>query len=149
MSISENINKQVIDAMKARNEDRLRALRGIKAAFLLAATESGNREVTDEVAVKTIQKLAKQRKDSIEIFSQQNRQDLVEKESAELKVLEEFLPKPLSDEEIIQILKNIITETGAMGMKDLGKIMPLAMSKTAGKADGSKISNLLKQLLTA
>ncbi|MBX2984810.1 MAG: GatB/YqeY domain-containing protein [Bacteroidia bacterium] len=149
MSISENINKQVIDAMKARNEDRLRALRGIKAAFLLAATESGNREVTDEVAVKTIQKLAKQRKDSIEIFSQQNRQDLVEKESAELKVLEEFLPKPLSDEEIIQILKNIITETGAMGMKDLGKIMPLAMNKTAGKADGSKISNLLKQLLTA
>lgn len=149
MSISDNINKQVIDAMKARNEDRLRALRGIKAAFLLAATESGNREVTDEVAVKTIQKLAKQRKDSIEIFSQQNRQDLVEKESAELKVLEEFLPKPLSDEEIIQILKNIITETGAIGMKDLGKIMPLAMNKTAGKADGSKISNLLKQLLTA
>ncbi|MCK9481805.1 MAG: GatB/YqeY domain-containing protein [Bacteroidia bacterium] len=149
MTITEDINKQIIEAMKARNEDRLRALRGIKAAFLLAATETGDREISDETAIKTIQKLAKQRRDSIEIFTKQNRKDLAEKETIELNVLEEFLPKPLSDEEVLTILKNVITEQGATGMKDLGKLMPIAIGKIAGRADGSKISTLLKQLLSA
>ncbi|MCO6495811.1 MAG: GatB/YqeY domain-containing protein [Bacteroidetes bacterium] len=149
MSIADNINKQIVESMKARNEDRLRALRGIKAAFLLAATETGNREVSDEIALKTIQKLAKQRKDSIEIFSKQNRQDLVDKETTELKVLEEFLPQPLSEAEILSVLKELISATGASGMQDLGKIMPQAMAKMSGKADGATISKLLKQLLSA
>lgn len=149
MSLVENINKQIIDAMKAREEARLRALRAIKSAFLIAGTETGNKDIPDDIALKAIQKLAKQRKDSIEVFTQQNRQDLVEKESEELKVLEEFLPTPLTEEEVLTILKNLLSETGASGMKDLGKIMPLAVSSMAGKADGSQIATLLKQLLSA
>jgi len=149
MSLVNNINDQIKEAMKARNESRLRALRAMKSAFLIAGTESGNKDISDEIAMKAIQKLAKQRKDSIEVFTQQNRNDLADKEKEELSVLEEFLPKPLTEAEIIAVLKQVIAETGASSMKDLGKVMPVAVGKMAGKADGSLVATLLKQLLNS
>jgi len=149
MSLVNNINDQIKEAMKARNESRLRALRAIKSAFLIAGTESGNKDISDEIAMKAIQKLAKQRKDSIEVFTQQNRNDLADKEKEELSVLEEFLPKPLTEAEILEVLKQVIAETGASSMKDLGKVMPVAVGKMAGKADGSLVATLLKQLLNS
>lgn len=149
MSLVNTINDQIKEAMKARNESRLRALRAIKSAFLIAGTESGNKDISDEIATKAIQKLAKQRKDSIEVFSQQNRNDLADKEKEELSVLEEFLPKPLTEAEILEVLKQVIADTGASSMKDLGKVMPVAVAKMAGKADGSLVASLLKQLLNS
>jgi uncharacterized protein YqeY len=149
MSLVKQINDQIMEAMKQKNEVKLRALRSIKSAFLLAGTETGNKEISDEIAVKAIQKLAKQRRDSIEIFSQQNRNDLVEKETAELNILEAFLPEQMTEEEILKVLKEIIAQTGATGMKDMGKVMPVVLQKLAGKADGSQVASLLKQLLSA
>jgi uncharacterized protein YqeY len=147
MSLVEQINNEIKEAMKARNEDRLRALRSIKSAFLLAGTESGNKDISDEIAIKAIQKLAKQRKDSITVFTEQNRLDLSQKEEAELRVLESFLPPALSEDEIISILTQVISDAGASGMKDLGKVMPLAIAKMAGRADGALVAAKLKQLL--
>lgn len=148
MSLVEQINNEIKEAMKARNEDRLRALRSIKSAFLLVGTESGNKEISDDLAIKAIQKLAKQRKDSITVFKEQKRFDLSEKEESELQVLESFLPPSLSEEEVIIILKSVIAEAGALSMKDLGKVMPLAIAKMAGRADGAMVASLLKKLLS-
>jgi uncharacterized protein YqeY len=149
MSLVNNINDQIKEAMKARQDDRLRALRSIKSAFLIAGTESGDKEISDEVAIKAIQKLAKQRRDSIAIFVEQNRQDLADKEQSELLVLEEFLPKQLSESEIEPILQKIIQQVQAQGLKDLGKVMPIAIKEMAGKADGALVSSILKRLLSA
>ncbi|MDP2175120.1 MAG: GatB/YqeY domain-containing protein [Bacteroidota bacterium] len=145
-NIVEQINKDLIAAMKAKDEVGLRALRSIKSAFLLAATEVGNKEVNDEVAMKAMMKMAKQRKDSIEIFEKENRMDLAIKEKEELSVIEKYLPQQMSSEEITEILKNIVNEVGATGLKDIGKIMPLAMKKLAGKADGKAINEALKNI---
>jgi uncharacterized protein len=148
MSLVNLINEQLKEAMKQKDEARLRALRSVKSAFLIAGTETGNKDISDEIALKAIQKLAKQRRDSIVIFEQQNRQDLVSKEKEELNILEEFLPTQLSEEEILKILKEILAESGATGMKDMGKVMPVVMQKMAGKADGGLVAKLLKQLLS-
>jgi uncharacterized protein len=148
MSLVNLINEQLKEAMKQKDEARLRALRSVKSAFLIAGTETGNKDISDEIALKAIQKLAKQRRDSIEIFEQQNRQDLVSKEKEELNILEEFLPAQLSEEEILKILKEILAESGATGMKDMGRVMPLVMQKMAGKAEGGLVAKLLKQLLS-
>lgn len=145
-NIVEQINKDLIAAMKAKDEVGLRALRSIKSAFLLAATEVGNKEVSDEVAMKAMMKMAKQRKDSIEIFEKENRIDLANKEKEELSVIEKYLPQQMNAEEITEILKNIVNEVGATGLKDIGKIMPLAMKTLAGKADGKAINEALKNI---
>jgi uncharacterized protein YqeY len=145
-NIVEQINKDLIAAMKAKDEVGLRALRSIKSAFLLAATEVGNKEVSDEVAMKAMMKMAKQRKDSIEIFEKENRMDLANKEKEELSVIEKYLPQQMSAEEITEILKKIVNEVGATGLKDIGKIMPLAMKTLAGKADGKAINEALKNI---
>ncbi|MEK0422056.1 MAG: hypothetical protein RLZZ161_1907 [Bacteroidota bacterium] len=131
--------------MKARDEVRLRALRNIKSAFLLLDTAGGN--VSDEDRVKALQKMAKQRKDSIDIFEKEGRQDLADKEKEELEIIETFLPAQLSESEIEANIRAIMAETGAEGMKDLGKVMPLAMKAMAGKADGKLISEKVKALL--
>lgn len=149
MSITENVNKAIITAMKAKDEAGLRALRAIKSAFLLAGTETGNKDIHDELALKTLQKMAKQRKDSIEIFLKENREDLAKKEKEELEVIETYLPKALSHDEVKAILQEIITETGASGMADIGKIMPVAMQKMAGKSDGKTINLILKELFNS
>lgn len=148
MSLIEKVNSGIIEAMKAKNQDRLRALRSIKSAFLLLQTAEGAGEITDELCIKSLQKLAKQRKDSLEIYLQQNRQDLAAVEQSELAVIEEFLPAQMSEVEIEAHVKSIIQETGASGMASLGKVMPLAMKALGAQADGKLISEIVKKLLS-
>lgn len=144
----EKINKDLIEAMKAKNEASLRAIRAIKSAFLLAGTETGAKEISDEVAIKAMQKMAKQRKDSIEIFLKENRQDLALKEQEELQVIETYLPAAMSKDELVEALKKIIASSGVVSMKEIGKVMPLAMKELGGKTDGKAINETLKELLT-
>jgi uncharacterized protein YqeY len=143
----EQINKDLIDAMKAKDEVKLRAIRAIKSAFLLAGTETGSKDINDETAIKAMQKMAKQRKDSIDIFLKENRQDLAKKEQEELAVIEQYLPPSMSEQDLIAALKEIIASTGASSMKDVGKVMPVAMKTLAGKTDGKAINDALKTLL--
>ena len=140
MSLIEQVNAGIMSSMKAKEQDRLRALRGIKSAFLLLKTAEGVSEVTDDMCVKALQKMAKQRKDSLDIYVQQGREDLAVIERAELAVIESFLPAQMSAEEIETQVKAIIAETGAAGMKDLGKVMPAAMKAMGAVADGKIIS---------
>lgn len=148
MSISTQINNDIKQAMLARQEARLRALRAVKAAFLLAATEKGAaEEVSDEKATQILQKLVKQRKDSLEIFTQNNRPELALKEQEELDVINTYLPAQMDETELRSVLEKIIAEVGATSASDTGKIMPLAMKQLAGKADGKTIGAMVKQIL--
>ncbi len=148
MSLVETINIDIKAAMMAKEEVSLRGLRAIKAAILIAQTEPGaSKDLSEEKEIQLLQKLVKQRKDSIAIYQQQNREDLATKEIEEVSVIEKYLPKQLNEEEITSIIKKIITDTAAAGMKDMGKVMGLANKEMAGKADGSKISQIVKQLL--
>ena len=148
MTLEQQINEKIKEAMKAKDKDRLNALRAIKSAILLANTEKGASEtLSREAEIKILQKLYKQRKESYEIFTQQNRHDLASEEQTQMNVIEEFLPKPLSDDELIQELKNIISEVGATSPGDFGKVMSAASKKLAGKADGKAISEKVKYLL--
>ncbi|MBS3915880.1 MAG: GatB/YqeY domain-containing protein [Bacteroidetes bacterium] len=148
MNLFDQVNEGIKNAMKAREEARLRALRNIKSAFLLLETAEGGGEVTDEIRIKSLQKLAKQRKDSIEIFRQQNRNDLADKEQEELDIINTFLPAQMSEEEVTAKIQAIISGSGAQGMKDMGKVMPVAMKELSGLADGKLISDLVKKLLS-
>lgn len=147
MSLVDQVNEGIKEAMKARNEGRLRALRSIKSAFLLLASAEGGAEVTDESCIKAIQKLAKQRKDSIDIFVQQNRTDLADREKEELAVIEEFLPAQMGEAEVEAKIKEIIAQVGATGAKDMGKVIPVAMKTLGGQAEGKLISEIVKRLL--
>jgi len=148
MNLESDIMQKMKDAMKAKDEATLRGLRAIKAALLLLKT-SGSEEITPEAELKMLQKLVKQRQDSLEIFNQQNRTDLAQKELEEIKVIEQFLPKPLTEEELKSALKEIIQELGVSGMQDLGKVMGVASKRLAGKADGKSINAAVKELLTS
>ena len=145
----ETINKDLINAMKAKDEVGLRAIRAIKSAFLLAGTEIVTKDISDEIAIKAMQKMAKQRKDSIDIFLKENRTDLAQKEQEELKVIETYLPESMSKDELISELKKIIELSGALSMKDVGKIMPMAMKQLGSKTDGKSINETLRELLPA
>ena len=135
-------------AMLSKDEAALRSLRAIKAAILLAKTsEGGSGELKDEDEVKLLQKLVKQRRDSLEIFQQQNRTDLAQKEQEEIAIIEKFLPKQMSVEEVKAELATIIANSGASSPADLGKVMGLATKQLAGKADGKTISTLVKEML--
>ena len=149
MILQEQITADIITAMKEKDEASLRALRALKSALLLAATAEGatGDKISDEQAIKIFQKLAKQRKESMEIFLQNGRTELASKEKEELDVIEKYLPKQMSEEEIKAALTVVIQEAGANSAADFGKAMPLAMKALAGKADGKIISALLKQLL--
>jgi hypothetical protein len=148
MLLQEKINADVIAAMKSKDEVGLRALRGLKSALLLAASEPGaNGVVSDEQALKIFQKLAKQRKESLEIYIQNKREDLAKVEQEELAIIEKYLPQQMSEQEIMQTLESVIASAGATGASDFGKVMPMAMKALAGKADGKVISAVLKQLL--
>lgn len=148
MSIFDQVNEDIKSAMKNREEGRLRALRGIKSALLLAKTEKGAEELNDEKEMQVLGKLLKQRKESFEIYTQQNRADLAEQESEEIAVIEKFLPKQMEESEIRGILQQIITSTGASGPQDMGKVMGMATKQLAGKADGKMISTLVKSMLS-
>lgn len=142
--ISEDIKK----AMLARDKVRLEALRGIKKEFLEAKTAKGaNGELSDETALKIMVKMVKQRKESASIYEQNNRPELAENELAEARVIEEYLPKQLTEEELEAELKRIIAETGAEGPKDMGKVMGVASKTLSGRAEGRAISAKVKELL--
>jgi len=148
MSLEVQVMAEMKEAMKAKNEGVLRSLRAIKAEIIKAKTEPGANGAIDEATEqKFLQKMMKQRKDSFDIFSQQGRADLADKEKEEMEVIERFLPKQLSTEEITTALAAIIAETGANSAADLGKVMGIASKQLAGKADGKTISALVKQLL--
>lgn len=149
MSLETEVMAQMKDAMKAKDEALLRGLRAIKAEIIKAKTEPGaNGEVTAEGELKLLQKLVKSRKDSLEIYQQQNRPDLAAKESEEIAVIEKFLPKQMSGEELKEAIGKIITETGAAGPQDMGKVMGAASKQLAGKADGKTIAATVKELLS-
>lgn len=148
MSLKENIEKEIKQAMLSKDKDRLRALRAIKSLILLEETKGSDKGITEEEEIQILTKAAKQRKDSIEIFEKQNRADLASLEISELQVINEFLPKQLTDEELEAALRDIIQETGAEGPKDMGKVMGVATKKLAGKADGKVISTKVKALLS-
>lgn len=133
--------------MKAKDTVSLESLRAIKSALLLAQTESSSKELTEADELKLLQKLVKQRKDSAAIYTEQGREDLAEPEIAQAAVIEKFLPEQMGEEEIAGIIEKIIAETGAEGMKDMGKVMGLATKQLAGKADGKVISTVVKQKL--
>ena len=150
MSLEQKIMTELKTAMLAKDEKALRSLRAVKAAILLAKTsEGGGGELKEEDEIKLLQKLVKQRKDSLEIFTQQNRADLAQKEKEEIDVIEKFLPKQMSPDELKAELKLIIAEVGASSPADMGKIMGAATKKFAGKADGKTISALVKELLAS
>ena len=148
MSLKSQIEQEIKQAMLKKEKDRLRALRAIKSAILLAETEKGAGDgISEDVEIKLLQKAAKQRRDSIEIYEGQGRADLAETEQQELAVIEEFLPKQLSEEEIEAELRQVIAAVGASGPQDMGKVMGTATKKLAGKADGKLISAAAKRLL--
>lgn len=150
MSLKQQIDGDIKKAMLAKNKEELEALRGIKSLILLAETEKGvATEVTSETENKLLMKAAKQRKESADIFVQQNRQDLADKELVQLEVISRYLPKQLSESEVVDALKAVIAEVGAKGPQDMGKVMGAATKKLAGQADGKIISEQVKKLLTA
>jgi len=149
MSLEQKIMGELKTAMLAKDEKALRSLRAIKAAILLAKTSEGaGGELKEDDEIKMLQKLVKQRKDSLEIFQQQNRTDLAQKEQEEIEIIEKFLPKQLSADELKSEVAAIISEVGASSPADMGKIMGAATKKLAGKADGKTISALVKELLS-
>lgn len=148
MSLTVKIASDLITAMKAKDKVALEAIRAAKTAFTLARTEkSGDTVLTAEEELKIIQKLVKQRRESAAIYKEQNRPDLYEKEIIEAEVLEKYLPAKMSDGELLNIIKGIISRVGAKSPADMGKVMGVATKELAGKADGKEISAKVKQLL--
>ena len=148
MTLFDQISEDIKAAMKARDKVRLETLRNIKKVFLEAKTAPGaNDTLEDADALKILQKLAKQGRETAQTYIDNNRQDLADEELAQAKVIEEYLPKPLTEEEIEKEVKDIIAQTGAQGMKDMGKVMGMARKKLAGRADGRAISPIAKKLL--
>jgi uncharacterized protein YqeY len=148
MNLEAKIMESLKTAMKAKDEVALRTLRAIKAAIIIEKTAEGaSGEIDEATEIKMLQKMAKQRKDSLQIFEQQQREDLASKEREELVIIEQFLPAQMSEEEIKQALQQIINTVGASSMADLGKVMGIASKELAGKADGKLIATLVKELL--
>ena len=148
MTLFDQISEDIKAAMKAHDKVRLETLRNIKKVFLEAKTAPGaNDTLEDADALKILQKLAKQGRETAQTYIDNNRQDLADEELAQAKVIEEYLPKPLTEEEIEKEVKDIIAQTGAQGMKDMGKVMGMASKKMAGRADGRAISTIVKKLL--
>ena len=148
MALEQTINDQLKSAMLAKDEKKVRGLRAIKAAIIVAKTAEGaGGQVSPEEEIKMLQKLVKQRKDSLDIFKQQNREDLAQKEQEEIEVIEAFLPKQMSEEELKAALTKIIADTGASSPADMGKVMGVASKQLSGKAEGKAISTMVKTLL--
>ncbi|MHA7056244.1 GatB/YqeY domain-containing protein [Aquimarina sp. M1] len=149
MSLQAKVMTAMKEAMKAKDTNALTSLRAIKSAILLAQTESGAKEeLSEDQELKLLQKLVKQRKDSATIFAEQGRDDLAQPELDQAKVIEQFLPEQMSEEEIEKVIVGIIAKTGADGMKDMGKVMGMASGQLAGKADGKTISTIVKSKLS-
>ncbi|MGB0293222.1 MAG: GatB/YqeY domain-containing protein [Flavobacteriaceae bacterium] len=149
MGLQQKVMEDMKAAMRAKDAVALEALRAIKSAILLAQTESSSKELSEKDELKILQKLVKQRRDSAQIFNEQNRSDLAEPEINQAKIIEKFLPEQLSEQEIAKIVKQIITDTGAASMSDMGKVMGAANAKLAGRADGKTISTIVKRELSS
>lgn len=147
MSLEQKVMEEMKGAMRAKDEAALRTLRAIKAAILIEKTSGSGTEMTEADETKMLQKMAKQRRDSLDIFVQQNREDLAAKEREELAIIERFLPAQMSAEELQKVVKEIIAQVGASSPADMGKVMGVASKQLAGKADGKLISETVKQLL--
>ena len=149
MSLELKVMTELKEAMKAKDAAALRGLRAIKAEIIKAKTEPGaGGEISEEGELKLLQKIVKQRKDSLEIFKQQNREDLATKEAEEIAIIEKFLPKQLTEAELREAIAPIIAQVGATSVADLGKVMGIASKQLAGKADGKAISAVVKELLS-
>ncbi|MBO6189469.1 MAG: GatB/YqeY domain-containing protein [Alloprevotella sp.] len=149
MALFDQISRDIIAAMKAKDKVRLEALRNIKKYFLEAKTAPGaNDELTDEAALKILAKLSKQGRDSAQLYREQNRPDLAEQEEGQAAVIEEYLPKALTPEELEAEVRRIIAEVGATSPKDMGRVMGVATKALAGRADGKAISTLVRTLLS-
>lgn len=147
MSLEKRINEELKLAMKAKDQVKMRGIRAIKSAIILLKTDGSGNEIDESVEIKLLQKLVKQRKDSLAIYEKQNREDLAKTEREEIEVISEFLPKQLSPEEIKEGIAKIIEKTGASSMKDMGKVMGMASKEFAGKADGGSIATFVKEML--
>lgn len=148
MSLESRLMTDLKTAMKAKDQASLRTIRAIKAAILLAKTDGSGKELDEAAEIKMVQKLMKQRQESHDIYVKQDRADLAQTEAEEMEVLKNYLPQQLSEEELLPILKEIISTTGASSMKDMGKVMGMANQKLAGKADGKTLSGIIKGLLS-
>jgi uncharacterized protein len=149
MSLELKINNDLKEAMKAKEEARLRTIRSIKAAILTLKTSGANVQIGEEEEIKMLQKMLKQRRDSLSIFEQQGRTELAQVEREEIDIIESYLPKQLSEAEIEAIVQEAIAATGASSVKDMGKVMGVASKQVAGRAEGAVISGVVKRLLTA
>ena len=150
MSLEEKVMADLKTAMLAKDEKSLRSLRAIKAAIINLKTSEGfSGEIKEDDEIKMLQKLVKQRKESLEIYEKQNRNDLAEKEKEEINVIEKFLPKQMSPEELKEVIASIIKQTGATSQADMGKVMGMANKQLAGKADGKAIAAIVKEILAA
>ncbi|MCX6245318.1 MAG: GatB/YqeY domain-containing protein [Bacteroidetes bacterium] len=148
MELEKLINEDIKNAMLSRDPEKLEALRAIKAALLLEKTKEGTTgEIPESVELTLLQKLVKQRRESADIYAAANREDLATKERFEASIIEKYLPQQLSEEEISEKIKQIITQTGASSIKDMGKVMGMASKEMAGKADNKKVSEIVKRLL--
>lgn len=147
MSLETKINEDLKTAMKAKDQAALRSLRSVKSAILLAKTDGSGAEINEELEIKILQKLIKQRQDSLDIFTKQDREDLAVVEREEIEVISKYLPQQLSSDELKPLIQKIISDTGAESMRDMGKVMGIASKQLAGKTDGKTISTLVKELL--
>jgi len=148
MSLTDKINSDIKSAMRAKEKEKLEGLRAVKSALLLAKTQKGGTgEITPDAEMKILQRLVKQRKESAEIYKSQKRDDLAERELFEAGVIEEYLPKQMSEDELAVEIREIIAETGASTPADMGKVMGVATKKLGGKAEGKKIAETVKGLL--
>lgn len=150
MSLKSTVEQEIKKAMLAKDKVRLTALRSIKSMILLAETEKGAGDgISEGAEMKLLTKAAKQRRDSLEVYREQGREDLAEVEASELAIIEEFLPKQLSAEEVQEEINAIISNIGASGMQDMGKVMGVATKQLAGRADGKAISQAVKTILSS
>ncbi len=149
MTLTEKINTDLKEAMKAKDKVKLESLRAIKSALLLASTEKGSTESSEDAEMKMLQKLVKQRKDAAAIFEDQGRADLAAPELDQVSIIEAYLPEQMSEDEVKAIVESIIADSGASSMADMGKVMGLANQKLAGKADGKLISGFVKTALNS
>lgn len=150
MSLDQNMNQELKDAMLSKNEPKVRTLKAIKSAFIIAKTEKGaNGEISTEQEIKILQKLFNQRKESLDIFTRENRPELAVKEKEEMDIIASYLPKQMNDDELKTIIQETITETGASSIKDMGKVIGSVSKKVAGQAEGARISAMVKELLGA
>ncbi|MEM9918069.1 MAG: GatB/YqeY domain-containing protein [Bacteroidota bacterium] len=147
MTLEEKIAQDLKTAMKAKDQAALRGIRAIKSAILLFKTDGSGNTLDEAKEIKMLQKLVKQRKDSLDIYTKQNREDLAVKEREEIEVIERYLPEQMSEEKLEAFIKGVIEQTGASSMKDMGKVMGMASKQLAGQADGKTISAIVKRLL--